>query len=411
MSKTKNPEHQDKEKRTRKGNHEGSLVEKRPGYWELRITIDGKRRTFAGKSKTEVRNKSKRAIADSLNGIYVEPNKLTVQDWLKTWLFNYARLGISQGTYADYEAVIRKHINPVLGNVKITNLTAAQIQKMINDEMTDKEIDGDTIKGLSPRSCTLILGLLKQALKQAALEGLILRNVAEYVKAPRKVKKEARYLSKEEAAAVLEAASDDQLLYHLIHLLIGTGMRIGEALALKWDNVDLNEGVLVVKESVRRVKNFNAEGELQGSVVITKEPKSKAGRRSIPLSKWSLDSLKNWKKIQDETLLKIGIRNPEYVFTTELNTQVDYANIRKKFKRITDGLGLKDVGFHCLRHTFATRLLEANVNIKTAQELLGHSTIAMTMDIYSHVMPDVKKDAMKKLDEASFVSNLSPISK
>lgn len=398
-------------KRTRKGNREGSLIEKRPGYWEMRIVIDGKRRTFTGKTKTEVRNKTKKAIADSTNGIFVEPNKLSVEDWLKSWLFNYARLGISQGTYADYEAVIRKHVNPVLGKVKLTNLTASQIQKMINDELTDKEIDGVIVKGLSPRSCTLILGLLKQALKQAALEGLVQRNVAEYVKAPRKVKKEARYLSKEEATAILEAASDDILLYHIVHLLLGTGLRIGEALALRWENVDLDDGNLVVKESVRRVKNFNNKGELQGSIVITKEPKSKAGRRNIPMSKWTLDSLKSWKKFQDETLLKIGIRNPEFVFTTEINSQVDYANIRKRFKRITDGLDLEDVGFHCLRHTFATRLLEANVNIKTAQELLGHSTIAMTMDIYSHVMPDVKKDAMKKLDEDAFVSSLSPVLK
>lgn len=381
---------------------EGSIREKRPGYWEARVALNGVRHHFTGKTKTEARQKMMKAIADNENGLIIEPNKLTVEEWLRVWLNHYARIGISEGTYSDYEQIIRNHLLPDLGQIKLSKLTAAEVQKLINEKLKS---------GLSPRTTTLILSVLKQALKQAALEGYVLRNVAEFVKAPRQVKKEARYLTPDETTVLLEEAKNNEVLFYLIILILGSGIRIGEAIALKWENLDLEEGILQVKASSRRIAKYDDDGNHVGTQVITKEPKTKAGRRSIPLPAWVVSNLKKWRKIQMKKLLALGITSSEYVVTNEVGKQLDDSNARHRLENVTKRIDMSDVGFHTLRHTYATRLLESGINPKTAQELLGHSTIAMTLDIYSHVMPDLKKEAVQKLNALNFVPKVSPIEK
>lgn len=390
-------------KRPKKHHGEGNIIKPEgKTNFECRIMINRQRRFFTGKSEAEVRRKIRRAKAEAEMGLAVVPNQYTMKDWLNIWLEKYSRISVSPGTYADHRHMIDAHLIPSLGSVKLSKLTAAEVQDMINKKLTEPRIvSGKEADPLSPRTVIMILGVLKQALKQAALEGYVQRNVADYVKRPRMEKKEARYLTHEETNLILEEAKKQRIptLYYLLQFLLGSGLRIGEAGALRWDAFDLVEGIIQVKQSTRRIMEYDNEGKALGTQIITKEPKTKSGRRSIPLPPWCLDEMEEWKMVQAEMLLKMGVTDPEYVFTTVIGTQLDTDNARRELDIVLERLELKDISFHTFRHTYATRLLEMNVNAKTAQELLGHSNISMTLDTYSHVMPDLKKDAVNQWAE------------
>jgi integrase len=387
-------------KRPKKNHGEGNIVKPEgKTLYECRIMINRQRHFFTGKSEAEVRRKIRRAKAEAEMGLAIEPNQYTVNDWLNLWIEKYSRFSVSPGTYADHKYMIDAHLIPSLGSIKLSKLTAAEVQDMVNKKLTEPRIvKGKEADPLSPRTVIMILGVLKQALKQAALEGYVQRNVADYVKRPRTEKKEARYLTQEETNLILDEAQKQKIptLYYLLQFLLGSGLRIGEAGALKWADLDLGEGILQVKVSTRRVMEYNEEGKPTGTQVITKEPKTKSGRRSIPLPPWCLDEMERWKTVQAEMLLTMGVTDPKHVFTSAIGTQIDTDNARRELDIVLERLELKNVSFHTFRHTYATRLLEMNVNAKTAQELLGHSNIAMTLDTYSHVMPDLKKDAVSQ---------------
>ncbi|SCZ82083.1 tyrosine-type recombinase/integrase [Acidaminobacter hydrogenoformans] len=387
-------------KREKKDHGLGNIRKRKDGKaWDGEVMIDGTRRYFSGKSEAEVKRKIKRAKAEAEMGLAIEPNQYTVKDWLDIWLEKYSRISVSPGTYADHRYMIDAHLIPTLGSIKLSKLTAAEVQDMINKKLTTPRIvKGKEADPLSPRTVVMILGVLKQALKQAALEGFVQRNVADFVKRPRMEKKEARHLTHEETTLILEEAKKQRVptLYYLLQFLLGSGLRIGEAGALKWADLDLDEGILQVKQSTRRVMEYDSDGKKLGTQIITKEPKTKSGRRSVPLPPWCIDDMEEWRMVQAEMLLKMGVTDPEFVFTTVIGTQLDTDNARRELDIVLERLDLKGISFHSVRHTYATRLLEMNVNAKTAQELLGHSNIAMTLDTYSHVMPDLKKDAVSQ---------------
>jgi integrase len=405
--KKKNVEEVDDQKRQKKTHGLGNIYKREDrNTYEGQVMIDGKRRYFSGKTEPEVKRKIKRAKAEAEMGMAIEPNQFTVKDWLQIWVEKYSRISISPGTYADHKHMIDCHLIPSLGSIKLSKLTAAEVQDMVNQKLNKPRIiRGQEAAPLSPRTVIMILGVLKQALKQAALEGYVQRNVADYVKRPRIEKKEARYLTQEETNLILDEAQKQKVptLYYLLQFLLGSGLRIGEAGALKWADLDLEEGILQVKVSTRRVMEYNNEGQPMGTQVITKEPKTKSGRRSVPLPPWCLDEMDQWKKVQAEMLLMVGVTDPEHVFTSVIGTQLDTDNARRELDIVLERLELKDISFHTFRHTYATRLLEMNVNAKTAQELLGHSNIAMTLDTYSHVMPDLKKDAVNQWSERNII--------
>ncbi len=244
--------------------------------------------------------------------------------------------------------------------------------------------------GLSPRTVEIIHTVIHGALKQAVKNGLVVRNVSEYCELPKKEKKEAKALTPEEMDRFLKALENDRLKAAFITLL-GTGLRRGELLALKWQNVDLKQGTVAVKETLAWIakKGF-----------VFQPPKTEKSRRTVPLPDDVLAELKRHKVRQAEERLMLGelYQDNGLVFATELGTPIIPRNFERKYKALLKKAGLTGVKLHSLRHTYATRLLEAGENLKVVQELLGHSRISVTADIYSHVSPELKRTAVAKLN-------------
>jgi integrase len=286
-------------------------------------------------------------------------------------------------TYQGYERIVRLHIKPTLGRVKLQNLTPTHLRGLYRERLE---------AGLAPRMVQLIHTTLHKALKEAAADGLVPRNVAGLVRAPRPAGQETNPLTPEQARALLKTASSERLAA-LYVLAVTTGMRQGELLGLKWEDIDLNAGTL----RVRRTLSTAIGGGFGFS-----PPKTAKGRRNIRLPESALSSLRNHREAQLEK--RDGItglwEDHGLVFTTHVGTPISRQDlITRSFKPLLQRAGLPNIRFHDLRHTCATLLLCRGVHAKLVQELLGHATISVTLDTYSHVLPSMGDHTATAMDD------------
>ncbi|WPX08229.1 tyrosine-type recombinase/integrase [Anaerocellum danielii] len=380
----------------RRGKGEGSIFKRKDGRWCGFITLgydekgNQKKKFFYGKTRQEVAEKINQALNELKQGVLIAEGNITLEEWLRTWLWEYKRPQISESTFDDYESIIRNHINPVLGKYKLKDLRPEHLQHLYNEKFK---------AGLSPRRIKHIHTILHASLEQAIKSGLIVRNVSKATTLPKDTKeKEIRVLTLEEQKKLLEALEGERLKAAFI-LALTTGMRLGEILGLKWDRVDLENKQITVVRSLRRIKSRD-NSEIKTKTVLTlKEVKSEKANRIIPIPDIAYEELLKYREQQEEEKNKAGsaYRDSGFVFTTEVGTPIEPRNFIRTFERIVKKAGL-DVNFHALRHTFATRLLEKNVHPKVVQELLGHSDITTTLNTYSHVLDTVKKEAIKEID-------------
>jgi integrase len=278
------------------------------------------------------------------------------------------------------------YIKPHLGDYKLSQLTPAQIQAMYSKMQENK---------LSSRTIRYVHTVLRNALEQAVKWGKLYRNPADLVDLPRNEKKERTALTQEEAAKFLQAS---MLSIHkpLFSLFITTGMRPGEAYGLKWPDVDLENGRITITRVLSRTgKQWKLE-----------EPKTPKSRRTVPIPKTVIKDLKEHKKTQAAQILGAEegeYNNQDFVFADEKGEPLKERNIiARHFKPILKDAGLPDIRLYDLRHTCATLLLKAGENPKIVSERLGHSSINLTLDTYSHVLPDMQKAATEKLEEMLF---------
>jgi integrase len=246
--------------------------------------------------------------------------------------------------------------------------------------------------GLAPRTVNYIHQTLHKALRQAVADGLVPRNVASVVKAPRPAKKEMRYLDLEQAEALLEAARGDRL-EALYVLAIRTGMRQGELLGLRWSDVDLETGTLQVRRTLASTK---------GGVAVYNPPKSGKGR-ALMLSEKTIEALRRHRATQNEERLRLGglWEDHDLVFPDPWGKPTRRWTLdRRSFVPLLERADLADaVTFHGLRHTFATMMLKGGINVKVVSEMLGHADVALTLNVYSHVLPGMQVEAARKIDE------------
>ena len=241
------------------------------------------------------------------------------------------------------------------------------------------------------------------ALNQAVRNNLIVRNVTETCVLPKQVKKEIHVMPTEDQQKLMGILENDRLGV-AYNLAMFTGLRMGEVLALRWNNIDFNDRLISVCSSLSRVYHSGAEGKK--SELIFQEPKTEKGKRVVPLLDSVVSSLKIHKEAEKLRLKSLDLNEvavKQYfkdglVFTNELNNPIEPRNFIRKFHALLKKAGVSKTNVHSLRHLFATRGLESGIDLKVMQELLGHANISITGDIYSHVSTKVKQDAIKKLN-------------
>lgn len=389
-------EKEKKRKPKQRGNGEGSIYKRSDGRWCGAITVgrtpEGKlkKKVIYGKTRNEVAEKMNTELNALSLGNFVDTNNIILKDWMHTWLYEYKKQSVRRTTFQTYEMLIRNFIDPELGHLKLKNLKSTTIQKFYNKLSETK----------SARTIKLVHIVLHEAFKQAKINNLVIKNVAdsEYLSLPKVKKAALKAMSMENQKKFLEAIQSNRLKA-LFTLTLATGMRRGEVLALKWKNVDLENEIIYVKEALKIVKNFDKNSATKTSVIF-EEPKTDAGKRTITIPKKVVDELREHKAIQDKEKEIAGelYNDEDFVFAHKNGKFISLSALRGYYKDILKSIDLEKTTFHALRNTYATRLLEENEHPKVVQVLLGHSNISTTMDIYSEVLPPMKVKAASKIN-------------
>ena len=305
---------------------------------------------------------------------------MKLNQWLDTWLNKYAKLSIKQRSYLQYKESIEKHINPILGDYELTDLSANILQEFVIQKLETGNLK--TGKGLSSNSVIGIVGVLKQALHQALILEIITKDNSSLIKMPSVQEKLVEAFEVEEQNKIVDYCMSSKKPNHFgIVLCFYTGLRIGELLALTWNDIDFDRKTMSINKSVFYTK-INEKYE---TVIDT--PKTKHSIRVIPLPKQILDKLKEIKKSSKS----------KYVLTTRDNKMVNVRTYQRTFERILKKLNINVKNFHALRHTFATRAIEMGMDVKTLSEILGHKNPVVTLTRYTHSMMSYKTDMMNKM--------------
>ena len=309
-----------------------------------------------------------------------ESSTITLGEYLRVWLEDSVRDRVKLATYEGYDRMVRNHISPALGGVKLKNLTPPHLRRLYKEKLAS---------GLGTRSVRNIHATIHKALKQAVDDGLIARNVADSVKPPQLKRAEMKPLSPEQAKALLEAASGDRF-EALYVLAVTAGLRQGEILGLKWEDVDLDGGKFQIRRTLYK-GDFTT-------------PKTAKSRRTVKLTARAVEALRRHHEAQLEESERVkGLwQDHGLVFTTQVGTPINRHNFyARNFKPLLKKGGLPHtVRFHDLRHTCATLLLSKNVNPKVVSEMLGHANVTVTLDTYSHVLPHMQDGAVDAMDSS-----------
>ena len=366
----------------RRGNGEGSIYQRTDGRWVASITGEGnKRKELYGKTRKEVFEKLKKTQQEHQQGVLVTGPQQTMKQYLEHWLDEVHKPTIRLSSYTKYKGLLRRHIVPVIGHIPIQKITPQHVQALYSEKLKE---------GLTARSIHSIHSILHKALDNAVRWGLVARNVCDVVSQPRPLQHEIQPLTKDQAVQLLEAVKAHRLEALLITAL-ATGMRRGELLSLRWSDISFEKRSLQVCRTMSRIS---------GHGYVESETKTAKGRRQILLPQFVVESLKQHRTRQLEARLKAGKvwQERNLVFCNQKGEFLDPSNLLKMFHKLLAKAGLPDVRFHDLRHSAATILLNLGVHPKVVQELLGHSQIGMTMDIYSHVLPTMQRAAMDSWD-------------
>ena len=343
-----------------------TLGGKRDRYYE---TVTGTKR------EAQARDRELRRLLDT--GVEIEPSKLTVDEWLDQWIRSYARPAVSARTLATYKESVSM-FTATIGSVRLRDLRPEHIQATIESYLAS---------GRSNRTGRKHFVVFKGALRRAVRLGLLYRNPADAVEPPRPERKETHTADPETIARVLDACEHDDLR-RVIYVAVQTGLRAGELLGLTWSDIDWDHGQIWIRRSRN---SFEASGFA--------EPKARS-RRSVAVSRGTLDVLREQRAAQNQQRLALGEQwsARDLIFPRRDGTAETVDNLSRRWGALRDRLGLTGLRFHDLRHTSATLALEAGVHPKVVQERLGHANIGVTLDTYSHVLPNMQRAAAEALD-------------
>ena len=389
------PEEQNgkKEKKARKrGQGEGSVYKRKDGRWAAVANLGYqagklKRKYYYGETRKEACDKLTAALNDLQKGVPIVTERQTLKEFLERWMTDCVTPSVRPSTLVSYDYQIRLHIAPQLGRIELTKLSPQQIQTYLNGRLK---------AGLSPRTVKYHLSILRMAIGQALRWNLVARNVAMLVDPPRIEKFEVQPITPEQARAFLQAVQGDHL-EALFTVALSLGLRRGEALGLRWSDIDFQTRTLQVRQSLQR---------LQGELQIT-ELKTKSSRRNLDLPEILVNKLREHRTRQLEHKMQAGPNWQEtgLVFTSRIGTPVDPRHVKRRLDPLLKQAGLPHFRVHDLRHFCASLLLAQGVPLKVVSEILGHSKIGITADLYTHVLPSVRKEAINLMDSILTATN------
>jgi integrase len=381
-----------KGQRRKKG--EGSIFQRGDGRWVAKVTGDGgKVKTIYGATAEEVVDKLALARNQQIKHIPFADERLTVGHWLDTWLENVRPPATRSKTWVTYEYFVRLHLNPKLGHIRLAKMQRQDVRTFLSERLDS---------GLSPRTVKHLRDTLRAALNQAVEDHLIYDNVAR-VKAPEIVARPLDVYTPEEARILIEAARGHRL-ETLFTAAIGLGLRIGECLGLQWPDIDFRRRLLTVRHSLQRVRRVRRGDRVKDGEAKTERllgPTKGKKVHSLRLPAVVVESFERHRARQeDERRLaaKSWKGDGRFVFTSTIGTPLEQRALDRQFKELSNRAGLWPIRFHDLRHSAASILIAQGVHPKAIQELLRHSSIQLTMDIYGHLFDVVARETADKMD-------------
>lgn len=369
---------------------EGSIRQRKDGTFEVRISAmcdpaTGKRKRISRYAHTReeaMQLRSKLQLQYGLKAVAF--TSYSVKEWMLHWLELYARPSIRHSTYVSYEGYVRNHIIPSLGEIKLDKLMPPILQCFYLYKIQQEH--------LSPKTVSNLHACLHRALQQAVKEQLIFHNPCDAVDLPKHEKAEITVLTREQQTKLIEES------YHhrygvFIRFALATGLRIGELLGLRWADIDFANELLSVRSTLNRLPTVDG---ITKTKIFTSAPKTKNGRRNIPLFTDIITDLRLWEKRQKEDALLAGeaYEYTGYIVTNELGHPIEPRTFRDFYLRILKAAELPHFTFHALRHTFATRAIEQGMDVKALSKILGHASVGFTLDTYAHLLDDHKRESM-----------------
>lgn len=318
----------------------------------------------------------------------------TLGEWLDMCLEVYMKNSLKQSTYVSYEGYIRIHLKPARGNLQLKEITPRLLQEFYNYKVA--------VEGLSPKTAVNINLFLHKALSFAVNEGYIPNNPASGVNLPQGPKPQIEILTRDEQARLIQASYRHRYGV-FIRLVLFTGIRMGELLGLRWEDVDVQSGMLHIQRTLNRLNKKNrptAPGEPKTEIVI-QTPKSQNSIRSIPLLPAVVQDLMGWKTVQQSDRQAAGesYADSGMIVTNPLGGYMEPRTFKDQYNQILELAGLRHFTFHAIRHTFASRAIEQGMDPKTLSVILGHASVSFTMDTYTHVLNEQKVDSMALMGE------------
>ena len=367
----------------RRSNGEGNIRKRKDGRWEGRYTAginpeNGKQifKNVLGKTQAEVKEKLKKALADSQKLDLTKQGKYTVGTWMDAWFENVAKIKVRPSSHQTYRGYIDNHIKPNIGNIPLEKLTTMELQKLYRKLLTSGRVERveakEQPKGLSAKTVRNINQVISSAMDLAVAQKIILENPTRACSLPRVEHKEMQTISAEQLQAFLEEAKRSGV-YEMYYIELSTGLRRGELLGLKWEDIGMKQGVIRVRRQISRIDGKIVEAPL----------KTKNSYRTVTISPQAVEVLKAQKEKTDD----------EYVFPSPNGGPISPDSVNNMLHRVLDRAGIPRVRFHDMRHTFATLALQNGVDIKTVSGMLGHFSAGFTLDTYAHVTTAAQKEA------------------
>ncbi len=374
---------------SKRANNEGSIYQRTSdGRWVASIIVDysngrAKRRVFYGTTQAEALDKLKAARTKLQSGHPIPPERYTVGKLLDEWLAQVVKAKNRPSTYRRHADIVRVHIKPSLGHVRLAKLRPGQVQALLNDKLAS---------GLSPRSVAYIRVVLRAALHHGMRWGLVGINAAALTDPPPASKHQVTPMTVDDARRLLEAIRGHEN-EHLFVVALASGLRQGELLGARWQDFDQESGTLKVTYSLQKI---------DGQYRLVK-PKTDQSRRTVALPDIAVTALRAQRDRQTFERAAAGAEwNNEHdlIFATPLGAPFHGPTITRRFQACLASVGIPRQRFHDLRHGTATLMLAQGVPLKVVQEVLGHTTITTTADVYAHLLPELKREAATSMDNA-----------